>query len=769
MPLTGSLLERTHRAIIDTFRRHELDQFVRIQLEEKLEAIARDDNLSVQAYELLLWANRHGREQELLDHLVAERPNKDDFATIAEVLRTSELLVPPAGQYARLPGRGPMPLYKPMRVQHFTGREQDLAKLLADLQPGKILTLCGPGGIGKSALAAEAVWRLAPGGEPPERFPDGVIFHSFYHQPQADLALEAFAHAYGLDSHPSPRDAARQALTGRRALLILDGAEATDDLEAVLSVTDSCGVLVTTRRRDDAHDDGQEIAPLSRAESIELLRAWGGKFTPDDGVTDEIVDLLGGLPLALFLGGRYLAQRRQHTGEFVAWLHEQGLAALHFGNRPHKSIPLLMQSSLAQVSERARAAFGVAGVLAFAAFPADIVSYALKFSPATASNALGELVGYGLLLRPGDNYHVTHALAHNYARTQAAPDDEIINRLAMYYAELVELESAKGLVGYAALNDQRAHIVAVQAAALKAEQWEAVRQVTWKVDHYLDLLGYSTDRLMVIQAGLAAARASGARHDEAEFLNRLGNTYYALGEPRQAIGLYEHALAIAREIGDQRGEAIALGNLGNGYFLRYDTRRAVRLYEQALIIMRDIGDRRGEGNTLGSLGQAYADLDETRRAIELYEQTLVIMCEIGDLRAQGSVLDRMGQAYAALGETRRALELHEQGLQIARELGDRRGEGNALCHLGKVHYILGETRRAIELCEQGLRIAREIGDRRGEAFACRCLGLAHEREGDLARAVANLQVIVAYEHEIGHPDATVDARQLADLRTRSGL
>ena len=170
----------------------------------------------------------------------------------------------------------------------------------------------------------------------------------------------------------------------------------------------------------------------------------------------------------------------------------------------------------------------MAGVLAFAPFSADIVSFALKVSPATASNALGELVGYGLLLRPDDNYQVTHALAHSYARTQGAPGGEIINHLAMYYADLIATESAKGLVGYAVLND-RAHVVAVQAAALKAEQWEPVRQITWKVDNYFDLLGYSTDRLMVIQAGLAAARASGVRDDEAEFLNRLGNTLLCLG------------------------------------------------------------------------------------------------------------------------------------------------------------------------------------------------------------------------------------------------
>ena len=142
---------------------------------------------------------------------------------------------PAAGAWRLPPARprrsGPVPLQKPLRMQHFTGREQELAKLLGDLQPGKIVTLCGPGGMGKSALAAEAIWPLAPGDEPPERFPDGMIFHSFYHQPQADLALEKIALAYGVEPRPTPRDAAMQALAGKTALLVLDGTEAADDLE----------------------------------------------------------------------------------------------------------------------------------------------------------------------------------------------------------------------------------------------------------------------------------------------------------------------------------------------------------------------------------------------------------------------------------------------------------------------------------------------------------------------------------------------------------
>jgi hypothetical protein len=43
------------------------------------------------------------------------------------------------------------------------------------------VTLCRPGGIGKSALAIQAIWTLAPGHDPPARFPDGILFHTFYH------------------------------------------------------------------------------------------------------------------------------------------------------------------------------------------------------------------------------------------------------------------------------------------------------------------------------------------------------------------------------------------------------------------------------------------------------------------------------------------------------------------------------------------------------------------------------------------------------------
>ena len=79
-----------------------------------------------------------------------------------------------------------IPLQRPPRVQHFTDRRKELAKLLNDLHPGQVATLCGPGGIGKTALAAEVLQDPAV----INRFPDGIIFYSFYGRPDTVLALE---------------------------------------------------------------------------------------------------------------------------------------------------------------------------------------------------------------------------------------------------------------------------------------------------------------------------------------------------------------------------------------------------------------------------------------------------------------------------------------------------------------------------------------------------------------------------------------------------
>ena len=655
-----------------------------------------------------------------------------------------------------------LPLMRPLRAQHFTGRELELTSLLDRLQPGRAVTICGPGGMGKTALASEAIWKMAPVIAPPERFPDGIIFHTFYHRPQAALALEIFARAYGEDLRPSPYEAARRALTGRQALIVLDGTEACDDLDTVLSITASCGVLITTRKHSDAPEDFSDLSPLPPEEAVQFLQAWAGTMASDEKICQSICGILGGLPLAIFLAGRYMAHKRQFGSEYLAWLEKTPLAALDMGEREHRSIPLLMKHSLEQVSNPARACLGVTGILALRPFEAGIMDIALEISTADANRSLGELVDFGLLIRPDVSYQITHALEHTYARAELPPPSDVLLRLAEYYRELIMKQTPLGLAGYVFLDAQRDHILAVQSACNKTGLWKVVRRITWAVEDYLDLRGHWTDRVAVVQAGLEAAKSDLARYDEAEFLNRLGLAYADLGDPRKAIEHYEQALMISREIGDRRGEGNNLGSLGLAYSDLGEMRLAIEYYEQALMISRKIGDRRGEGADLGNLGNAYRNLGETDNAIEYYQQALVIAKEIGDRKNEGNWLGDMGLAYADLGEPRKAIEHYEQALMISREIGDRRGEGNQLGNLGNAYADLGEPHKAIEHYDQARTIFKEIGDWRGEGNSIWNMSLVLNGLGNRAKAVKLAgEALAIYEH-IKSPIAERVRLQLAE-------
>jgi tetratricopeptide (TPR) repeat protein len=643
------------------------------------------------------------------------------------------------------------PLQRPPRATHFTGREEGLAQLLADLQPGRVVTLSGPGGVGKTALAAEAIWILAPGHEPPERFPDGILFHSFYTQTEAALALEAIARAYGEEPRPSPRDAARRVLAGRRALLVLDGAENADDLGAVLAVAGGCGVLVTSRRRGDApdHTGRCDVAPLPNPEAVQLLQAWGGERAADVDAARHICELVGGLPLAVRLAGRYLAQREEAAADYLTWLEETPLTALDHGERQEESVPLLLERSLDQVSEGARDALAVVGILAPAPFGREAVAAALEMSPPEAGRTLGELVDYGLLLREEQRYQASHALMHTYARRRMSPPTDAGGRLAAYYTTLAKEQSALGLPGYAVLDAERPHLMATLDTCVARGHWEGARSLAWAIGGYLDLQGYWIELVAALKVGLAAARALGDRRDEGAFLGNLGIACRELGQVDRPIEFFQQALAIAREIGNRHMEGNELGNLGISYGDLGQVARAIEYSEESLAIAREIGEQRMEGNALGNLGVAYNDLGQVDRAIEYYEQALATAREIGNRRGEGNWLGHLGNAYSDLGQVERAIERYEGALVIAREIGDRRGGGNWLGSLGNAYRALGQVAQALGYYQQALAIAREIGDRHMEENALGNLGLAYNDLGQVDRAIEYYEQALAISREIG--------------------
>jgi tetratricopeptide (TPR) repeat protein len=651
------------------------------------------------------------------------------------------------------------PLQRPARADHFQDRTAELAHLLTDLQPGAVITLSGPGGMGKSALAAEAVWHLAPedqpDDQPPARFPNGIFFHSFYNQPAVDAACEQFARSFGLEAAGSPRENARMALAGRRALLILDGAEDADDLPALLDLRDGCGVLITSRDRRIHTGSRTDLPPLPPEDAVVLIRAWAGQpeqnQAPADPAMAEIANLVGHLPMALRLVGSYLDESAENPTDYLAWLGRSPLAALDQGQRRMQSADILLARTVARLSDDERELLAVTGLLAFAPVDAEIIAHALDREVDDLRPAFAQLVRYSLLVRDDEGcYQTAHALVHTYARLGMTPPSAALERLVDIYEQLARDLSSQGLTGYRALDPHRLHLLALMERCHAAESWDALSSLVWAVEEYLDIQGYATERIAILHLGIIAAQGRTNRQEEGALLGNLGRAYSAVGQVTQAVERYTQALSISREIGDRRNEGAHLGNLGLAYAGLGHLPQAINYNIQALAISREIGDRYAEGNHLGSLGNAYYSLGQLPQAITHNTQALVISREIGHLRGEGEHLGSLGIAYYSLGQLPQAIDYFTQALAISREIGDRRNEGAHLGNLGAAYADLGQVTEAIDHFTQALAISREIGDRGAEGNHLGNLGRAYYFLDQVSKAIDHNTQALVISRETGH-------------------
>jgi len=639
-----------------------------------------------------------------------------------------------------------IPLQRPPQVEHFTDREKELAKLLKDLQPGKRVTLCGPGGIGKSALASTAIWKLAPGNKPSAKFPDGIFWHDFYKEPQSIKALESIAISFKEDPRPSPIEAAQRALSGKQAIILLDGAEDADNLPLILSILGNCCALVTTRKKQDAGTQRDDMQSLPADEAVKLFQAWS-KNPVETKPVHRICELTGGLPLAIRLAGKYIFETGEPVCDYLEDLEKTPLDTLNLGNRKLESVPILLKRSLNQVSENAINILSIAGILSFSPFSKDVIQASV--SDINIKKPINELISYGLLNRIGKRFIISHALIHTYVRKNHSPDNYIVERIAKYYNSYAEVYRKQGPKGYILLDQDRTHIMCIIEECKTREIWKWLNKLVWTTEEYLDICCYWTDRLIVLQSGVNAAQNLDNKYDEASHLGNLGITYSNLGKIEKAIEYHKQALSITREIEDRKGEGSHLVSLGIEYINLGQIEKAIEYLEQALSISREIGDRQNEGNSLGSLGNAYKNLGQVEKAVEYFEQALSITREIGDRKNEGNWLGNLGIAYKNLGQIKKNIEYLEQALSISREIGHRQSEDNWLCNIGNAYRNLGQIEKAIECYEQALSISKEIGDRLIEGSCLVSLGIAYSDLGKIEKAIEYYEQALSVSKEIG--------------------
>ncbi|MFE3851642.1 ATP-binding protein [Streptomyces griseorubiginosus] len=552
----------------------------------------------------------------------------------------------------------PTPPYLLRTVPDFTGRRQELADLeaLATGTRTRAAVLFGPGGQGKTTLAAEAVRRLSGA------FPDGSVCVQLHGMSEAPLppaeALVLLLTALGQPPDRIPVDpVAREALyrttlAGRRALIVLDDAADEALTRPLLPDAEGSFVLVTSRRPLAGLEGVRRIrlGGLSGGESARLLgRILGAPRT--DGQSEAITrltELCGHLPLALRIVGNRLSSRPSWTpARLVGQLadEERRLSGLVAGDLAVRSALAL---SYGQLTDPHRLLLRRLALVPGHDTGVELAAVLTGEDPPTTEGSLDLLVDRGLLEETAPGRYALHDLVRLFARERLRDEEETVEAVRLGMADwLLRSASAAGrwFEAPGAPEPWPGEVAAfAPGSAEAAEEWLTAERANWAgalpvlfaADRHAEILHVSrtlywfSDRRhqwpewrTLFSYGARSAAALGDRTAEAHQLNCLawahsvGAYQYVQGEE-----LARRALELATGTGALGEQAWAWAYISGACLSLKRPAEAAEAAERASRLFEETGDTAGRAVSQRVLGKALRESGRAEEALTLHRALL---------------------------------------------------------------------------------------------------------------------------------------------------
>jgi predicted ATPase len=653
------------------------------------------------------------------------------------------------------------------------GSELDTLETLLQRDSVRLVTLMGPGGIGKSRLAIDVASRAKARGDDVE-FVDLTPVHD------PALVPNAIAEVVGvLDTGDRPiADKLKTALRQRRMLVVLDNFEqvvaAAPGLIALLSAAPAVKFLVTSRtllrvsgehavevgplelpRAAKAHDPATAVA-ASVALFVERARA----VKPDFEVTPENVDAiaaicvaLDGVPLALELAA---AKSRMLTPAAMLARLDRRLSLLSGGARDLPARQQTLRSTIEWSTQllgadenRLLAQLGVfAGTFSLEA--AEFVAEGASAPGFEALTGLGTLVDNSLVReqdRGGRPYYSLLATVRDYALEQLESSGALQatrTAHATYFVTLArslekDLKDGGQREAIALLNDDRDDLRSAARFLLDTGDDATIAGFAWSLLIYWWVGGL----LGEVRAWMDELLADGRPLDDHTRARALYFTHSITlwQNPNDGVvpGLTTSAELFGR-VGDRSGQGLAYLSLALAALAMRppDPETAEATLERSIALLREAGDGWGEAMALVTFGRVALLRTSVHQAVERFEKSLSLARTQGEDMGIATALQHLGWAQLVLGHTTEANASFEESLATSAHLGHAEGVAYGLEGLTAIAAAEGRVKRAGRLlrASEALRRQTGLGGATSFSFHQHYLApiLAGERASELERA-----------------------------------
>lgn len=690
----------------------------------------------------------------------------------------------------------------------FIGREREVSavKDLLSREGVRLVTLTGPGGIGKTRLALQVA------SEVNERFDGGVCFVPLAAVTDTSLIPSILAQALGISEtgRPVSIQSLKEYLHDLRSnlLLFFDNFEhmlpAAPMVAELITATQHLRVLVTSRAPLHIYGEHEFPVPalalpdlqsgtsreaLATNPTVALFMARAVAVKSNFELTEQnaravatICTRLDGLPLAIELA----AARIKLLSPSAMQSRLEGSLQLLTGGA--KDLPMRQQTLRATI-DWSYDLLSAAEQTLFRRLSVFVGGCTLEGVEAVCNtkqdlrvdvlDGMGSLVNNSLVQQieqsAGEPRFVLLDTVREYGleRLAASGEEPAIRRAHAAYCLVLAEECAS----LAADPAQREWVSLLEVehnncrAALdwltRAENAEWGLRLGAALFQFWETREYLTEGRDRLEKLLKLEDAAACSSSRARVLFAAGVLASEQRDHRAAHAMTEESLQTSRELNDTRGVAIALNALAANARDEGEIETARSLFEESLAIWRGLDDRAMVARALSNVASVVKSQRDFPLARALHEESRIIFEELGDSTCIAWSLNYQGDVAQEQGEIPVARDLYEQSLSIFRKLGDKWGVAGCLVDLGNLAREQGDEKKSRAHYAESMKLFQELGQKRGMARLLDCLACSAALQAQPERALRLAGSAAAIRRVLGAPLPVAEQTRLEKTLERA--